>query len=127
MWIHADLEPKTSVPDPWHFGTDPDADQDADPDLRKKIFVLKFYFSTIISVRSTLLWEKGRIRSRIPIRIRICTCDIAKNSAKNAGKMYARHAYARGPGRLVTLAVQGDHVTRDTLLSTMPAERERAS
>jgi hypothetical protein len=38
--------------------------------------------------------------------------------------MYARHAYARGPGRLVTLAVQGDHVTGDTLFSTMPAERE---
>ena len=39
--------------------------------------------------------------------------------------MYARHAYARGPGRLVTLAVQGDHVTGDPLLSTMPAEREQ--
>ncbi len=35
----------------------------------KKIVVIKFYFATIISVRSTLLWEKGRIQ------IRIRTCD----------------------------------------------------
>jgi hypothetical protein len=38
----------------------------------KKIFLLKFYFASIISVRSTLLREKGRIRSRIRIRIRTC-------------------------------------------------------
>ncbi len=30
----------------------------------KKIFVLKFYFSTIIWVCSTILWEKRRIRIR---------------------------------------------------------------
>ncbi len=35
----------------------------------KTIFVVKFYFATIIS---TLLLEKGRIRSRIRIRIRTC-------------------------------------------------------
>ncbi len=29
-----------------------------------KNFVLQFYFATIISVRSTLLWEKRRIRIR---------------------------------------------------------------
>jgi hypothetical protein len=58
------------------------------------------------------------------IRIRIRACDTAKNGAKKTGKMDARHAYARGPGRLVTLAVQGDHVTGDPLLSTMPAQRE---
>ncbi len=31
-------------------------------------FVIEFYFAGIISVRSTHLWEKGRIRSRIRIR-----------------------------------------------------------
>ncbi len=30
-----------------------------------KTLLLKFYFASIISVRSTPLWEKGRIRSRI--------------------------------------------------------------
>jgi hypothetical protein len=35
----------------------------------KEIFVLKFYFATIFSVHST---EKGRIRSRIHIRIHTC-------------------------------------------------------
>ncbi len=33
--------------------------------------MLKFYFASIISVRWTPLWEKGRIRSRILNRIRI--------------------------------------------------------
>jgi hypothetical protein len=49
---------------------------------------------------------------------------LRKTGLKMREKMCARHAYARGPGRLITLAVQGDHVTGDPLLSTMPAERE---
>jgi hypothetical protein len=30
--------------------------------------VLKFYFASIISVRSMPFWEKGRIRARIPVK-----------------------------------------------------------
>ncbi len=36
------------------------------------VFVVKFYFATIISLPSTLLWEKGRIR------IRTCNWRIRK-------------------------------------------------
>ncbi len=50
---------------------------------------------------------------------------LQKKMQKKREKYIARHAYARGPGRLVTLAVQGDHVTGDPLLSTMPTEREQ--
>jgi hypothetical protein len=35
------------------------------------MFVIKFYFATILSVRSTLLRENGRIRNWIRIRVRI--------------------------------------------------------
>jgi hypothetical protein len=45
----------------------------------EEIFGLKFYFATIISVRSKLLSEKGRIRSRI-CRIRMRTREAKKHT-----------------------------------------------
>ncbi len=67
----------SSVGDSWYFGADPDPTPFFSDfkDEKKKIifsliycfqdnFVLKFYFASIISVCSTPLWEKGRIRIR---------------------------------------------------------------
>ncbi len=78
---------KSSVGDPWLFGADPDhrirtsdywirnrfqliffsynSPTGTSSSVLKFNFVPKFYFASIISFRSTHLWERGRIRRRI--------------------------------------------------------------